>query len=175
MLTTAKRKRDMNSHLVPTHTVPSGWRNNKRNGTEGAPDGRRCPRWTAGSQGSVYYLKDGVTFTSFQTLDDRETQESKETLNPGEIMAAAEGRNLQACWAVSILNWALIQFKTAIRWLLGAQSSSKPTSQSVPSLWDKGGEHITLKCQSSLNNNNIHVQAHNGVKHEKNRGDVELA
>lgn len=29
--------------------------------------------------------------------NDGETQESKETLNPGEIMAVAEGRDLQAC------------------------------------------------------------------------------
>lgn len=65
-----KGERDMNPHLVPTHTVPSGWRNNKRNGTEGAPGGRRCPGSRAGSQGSVYCLKDGVTFASFQTLDD---------------------------------------------------------------------------------------------------------
>lgn len=69
MLTTAKRRPDMNAHLVLTHTVPSGWRNNKWSGTEGAPDGHRCPRSTAWSQGSVYYLKNGVTFTLFQTLD----------------------------------------------------------------------------------------------------------
>lgn len=30
-------------------------------------------------------------------MNDGETQESKETLNPGEIMAVAEGRDLQAC------------------------------------------------------------------------------
>lgn len=51
---------DSNPHLVPTHTVPSGWRSSKWNGTGGAPGGHRRPRWTAGSRGSVYYLQDGV-------------------------------------------------------------------------------------------------------------------
>lgn len=171
MLTTAQRKPDTNSHLVLTHTVPSGWRNNRRNGTEGAPDAHRRPRSTAGSRGSVYCLKDGVTFASFHTLDDgftwRDTGKQRKPKSRGDYDGGGRAR---PSGPLSLFYFKLSSYTIQDCHQVAAGSSERFQTHVPVRSFSLGYRRRT---RYSLDINNIGVQAQNGVKNTGENVELE--